>query len=1091
MRDLSLRDDVGEYFAGFSKILAGLNGGAATEMASRPIAHKLVESLINSSNARATARHETAGAAGRPDWTVEDVDDFGVYTLIDHKSLNPNGRYALKAREHEQISGYLELGVPVVVFDGVSFDVYGTDAGRLVVVDSASLAQKPLPTDGSEWVVSESGLARVTEIFNGLTRTVARSVVSEQRVVETLAKYARQIRSVAGEALELQDPDEAKSGSERELVLRLARLRQILAAEHDAGLSEAKTCSGFVAQVLVFGLFDASRRMEQSPEERGGSPERRARALLAGALNSPTVGVEGPMPAFSAVLNALDSCLGPDHPIGFWYDAASRYLAHAQVRGIDDSELDFHILFERFFVSFDPEARFDRGVFYTPGVLASWMVGAVEMLRAEKFSEEAQTASAKIVDPCVGTGGFLEAYMKHARPDDRASLVGLEILPAPLALAQTRLATAASETRFGGSIRLHLGDTLRDPLEAHDTGVERVFENLMRGFQTDASAPITVLLGNPPASIHSENSTPRDTVESLLDGFRPVGGNRRSNVQKALNDEAYRFLAWGLNVLVDSQRGVVAFVLPQSAIEKTSTSAMRAKLLETLDEIWVLELDDDARKSEATQSLFNVMQGRCVLFGTLGSLSRKPQGGRARVHFMSIANAKLEAKNSFLSSPPVLSDFQEQVPWGGQRNRFDIAASGSRDLWNMCWPLEGTVLHEGIFVGKCGGLKLSPNALTVHLDRKQLARRARELGAARVAAANDATYRTWYAGRSKPPRVTKFTPEVLDALEGKSLGTASQQYAFRPFVTCVALLDPGLLAALGNAPGKGTRDRPELRAAFSEDGIGIAVSPAPKDLGSSLTRFTSFCHFVPDNDLVARGTAAVYPLRWQAKRPNEPLPKTLPSNIAEAARAIHWPHSKKVGADESMIYYVYAILNSSAYLRQFESMLYDSADSNDPARVPVFSEASVRVAIRDLGVEIAECEREGAPGIALEGCDAEWKHSASAPPELTAYEGVETGSAVSLHLRGPSGDLATVHGIPKEVFDLRISGYNVLDQWLKLRKAPYLNREFTPADLESLVQLVGRIAQQQVLLKRVDEVVLAGLRAGEAAICRPVAISHQ
>ena len=55
------------------------------------------------------------------------------------------------------------------------------------------------------------------------------------------------------------------------------------------------------------------------------------------------------------------------------------------------------------------------------------------------------------------------------------------------------------------------------------------------------------------------------------------------------------------------------------------------------------------------------------------------------------------------------------------------------------------------------------------------------------------------------------------------------------------------------------RERPEVQAAYSDEGVfGFAVAPAPADISPVIKKFSSFCWYIPDNDLATRGNAHIF-----------------------------------------------------------------------------------------------------------------------------------------------------------------------------------------------------------------------------------------
>ena len=78
--------------------------------------------------------------------------------------------------------------------------------------------------------------------------------------------------------------------------------------------------------------------------------------------------------------------------------------------------------------------KFDWGAFYTPTELTHWMVDFVEKLCEQNFDGKIQQCASRVIDPCCGTGGFLEALARKIDADEevKPQIVGLEVLPATI-----------------------------------------------------------------------------------------------------------------------------------------------------------------------------------------------------------------------------------------------------------------------------------------------------------------------------------------------------------------------------------------------------------------------------------------------------------------------------------------------------------------------------------------------------------------------------------------------------------------------------------------------------------------------------------
>jgi len=274
-------------------------------------------------------------------------------------------------------------------------------------------------------------------------------------------------------------------------------------------------------------------------------------------------------------------------------------------------------------------------------------------------------------------------------------------------------------------------------------------------------------------------------------------------------------------------------------------------------------------------------------------------------------------------------------------------------------------------------------------------------------------------------------------------------------------------------PTDATRPRPEIRTAFEKGALGIAICPAPEDVGESLTRIASFVWTLPDNDLVSRGNAGIYTDRYPKRIDSRSYSTDMESNVNPDVMKLF----DRTGAspETTATYYTYAILCSGRYLDAFEPVLFRSADPTKPPRIPIIQDELVRFQVADLGVEIANAENVGIPFI-----DRRSKAEQTSLVVEWAAEGNELKLQTvnmdpqkeTIELKGLDGEgFVRITGAPEMVLDLSISGHAVLDAWLRERKYSYLRRKLNQEDVDSLCELICRIDYQQSLIKQIDEFV--------------------
>jgi hypothetical protein len=1061
---------------------AWMSGASSVELATRPTVHDVLVKMLTSFKPEVVVHHDSKlpGTRNRPDWRIEDSATLGIYAFGDHKSLDPSKQYFLKPSERKQIDRYIRLGRPVFVFDGIEFLFFGKDAGSF---ERMGIVSKPL-SESSDW-------SRMT--LNPTVEQKLRQLVeapgfrpwTEGELIRQLAYRASDL-SARLERLFAAPATSGVDASEEHVLGALASLKSLLEAHHDPTLRDDRVCADFIAQVITFGLFFSHTQVASSND----SPDKRRRQIEEFWLLETRSDAARQLRPFRTVVSHLRSALLEKNELASWFHEASSLLAHAEYIGVQNGPRDFHALFEQFLDSFDRQTKFERGMFYTPATLADWMARACDELSKRHFGGlHLQDAADKIIDPCCGTGGLLEAVLKLPAAADKASpeIVGFEIMPAPYALAHYRLDKVITSLRPGNQVEVLLTDTLSDQLAGADALRNNGFADELAAARRAARPPLQVVIGNPPSSDRVVSEASRLHINRLLDDFRPPRRvrSRRQNVQKALNNEAIRFLRWSVQKVLDTGAGIVALVLPGSFGSNISFAFARAWLANNFDFLYVVHLDEDARAGIRTESLFDVLQGRMVILAVLlpnrGGAGETTAGSRlttrvASVSVWDISGNPKATKLGLLADKSCLARFV-RLEALSRGTRFLASKTIPQALWDESWPLVADRRTGGIFLAKCSGVKLSPSGMLFHTDNAVLRRRTIELasiGRDGYRCDYGTLFNQWWQGQRKPPREAKLSSEVRDAARGAldHWDDAVRPYSFRPFVLGHALLDNSVMEAVSSTPGGGARLRPEVRAAFERGAIGLAISPAPRDLGDRLTRFASFAWHVPDNDLSARGNAMVYCDRFPVLKRGATWDARLRDNVTPAFVELFGPRATATDA----VYFVYAVINSSAYLSTFQSVLFVQSDPTSPFRIPVPSNMQLRLRLLELGRRMAECELVSCRAPPLATVSVTWLQAERAFKLIKFDTDVTRCEIVLTSVAGP---VVRIAGVPVDVLTLRISGHDVVSKWLRERTFAYLRRELVKSDIDALIALLARVSRQIELIGLVDEVVAEVLVKGE------------
>lgn len=332
--------------------------------------------------------------------------------------------------------------------------------------------------------------------------------------------------------------------------------------------------------------------------------------------------------------------------------------------------------YEHFLAAYDKEQKVSRGVFYTPRPVVSYIVRSVdELLRSEfglahgladtttwgemaerhkelKVPESTPSGQAfvQILDPATGTGTFLIEVIDlvhkrmrdvwttqgHSEQEMRSlwndyvpkdllpRLHGYELLMAPYAIAHLKVSLKLYETgyRFGSPARarVYLTNALEPTLPLKD--VADLFRALGRESrevnEIKRDQRFTVVIGNPPYAGHSRNNQVPWIVDKVHEYKRGYPDLQKPGQAKWLQDDYVKFLRLGEWEIARSTTGVLGFITNHKWLDNPTFKGLRKHLLESLDQRMVVDLHGNANNKEAApdgspdQNVFEIKQGVAI-----------------------------------------------------------------------------------------------------------------------------------------------------------------------------------------------------------------------------------------------------------------------------------------------------------------------------------------------------------------------------------------------------------------------------------------------------------------------------------------------
>lgn len=625
--------------------------------------------------------------AGHPDWRFHHKETLGTYGYVEAKPLDLE-KYMDVTSYEEQVQKYLKLGHEVILTDGLEFVFYSPS--EATTSRRVSLVSKPISLDALVNAEPERTLEPELRRF---FKSPGFTSYSEQKLVMEAAKRAR---NMADEIRDLvSSPDGSGSdATENRLIAEMHELHGMVRNHHDPNLRDATVFADFVAQVLTFGLLYAHVTARSESDDPSVLYEKIGNFW---SEDTPYEAYASRLRPFKAISRILQDSLDDydNRSFGVWYDDCRRLLSHARLDYESEGRPSYHTLFEKFLDAFDSKMRFDYGAFYTPRELSEFVAGMAEAATELRFdSISLYDSENTLIDPCCGTGTFLEAMVSRI-PEEAAKprIVGFEILPAPYALAQYRLSMLSEDRLPPANTHVSLTNTLGNSLQEElpeEPNNAIAFEQYRAGELS--RPPLMLVIGNPPCT----DSSPRKSqayfseMRSLVDDFRPPPELRRArqNTQKQLNDDFVWFLRWSCGRLEASERGILALVLPSSFAEHVTYKYARKWLIEHCSDLWVLDLDEDGRRGIPSSSLFGTLQGRLLLVGTFSA--ERDERGAHRIGYANIIHMSTAEKREYLSEPREGTQYLEVFEnFEVDRRSYRLRPSQSYDAETYAgfWPM--------------------------------------------------------------------------------------------------------------------------------------------------------------------------------------------------------------------------------------------------------------------------------------------------------------------------------------------------------------------------------------------------------------------
>jgi predicted helicase len=775
----------------------------------------------------------------------------------------------------------------------------------------------------------------------------------------------------------------------------------------------------------------------------------------------------------------------------------------------EDPVIHFYELFLR---EYDREKKVRRGVFYTPQPVVSYIVRSVHELLQTDFGLEDGLASTatweemaehhnnlqipegvtpeqpfvQILDPATGTATFLvqvietihntmvekwksqgkkrleienlwnEYVPRHLLP----RMYGYELMMAPYAIAHMKIGLKLAETGydFGSDerVNIYLTNAL-EPAAAVDPQFNLLAE-LAPALAQEAKAVseikrnrrFTVVIGNPPYSRDSSNRNA--FAESLVEIYKTEVRNER-NIQP-LSDDYVKFMGLSHSLIAASGFGFVGLITNHSFIRGLIHRGLRAQICFFFNKSYFFDLHGNSNIHEEPpvgvqdKNVFDIQQGVAVsiLARTFHSNQHLREVRVAELWGPSAAKYDLLLRQRLSDTP--WTSVELHLPDYCLIVRGDGAAQDEFD----------SLLHlQDWFPISATGFITHRDELVIDIDKSALLRRVEELA---DTSSEDVDLVRKYGLKDNRDWQLGVARRQLRTL--RDLRMKIVRCTYRPFDSRWCWWGRELM----DFP------RPELFSFFAEPNITILCKRQNKKTPFSYVFVTSeitescafesahannvaFPIFAPTNDLL---TANRGRLPNVGDKVANYLKKRLELRLVQDKTG----DLRTTCGPGDLLHYIYAVLHATGYRERYEQCLIKSFP-----RLPLPDDLVLLRDLARLGSELVALHlmeslklndfittysgpRE--PGVKKVGWSQEtvWLDAAASKKGQPAKPGTEG-----------------FRGVPEDVWNFHIGGYQVCHKWLKDRKGRTLSED----DINHYQKIVVALKETIRIMGQIDEVI--------------------
>ena len=1012
--------------------------GITTEHSFRPALKQLVEDCTK----LRVVNEQSHIDCGAPDMTILRQNLAVAY--VEAKDLE-DGDLDGRKKNKEQFDRYKASLDTIIFTDYLDFHLY--EHGEWV--QSVRLAE----IQGNKIRLSEPD--RFIGLMEHIRDAQVQRITSASKLAQIMAGKARLLRDIIEKAL-IQDGD-----NKTELTSYMDAFRQVLI--HDI---TPKTFADIYAQTIAYGMF-AARLHDETPEDFC----RQEAANLIPKSN----------PFLRKIFQQIAG-YDLDERIAWIVDDLVSAFAATDMEKImkgfgkstqqTDPMLHFY---EDFLFQYDPAAKKQCGVYYTPQPVVEFIVRAVDDILRTEFNlpmgladtskveaeqeieqdlkhrkEKVLKHRVQILDPATGTGTFLAETVRQIKRDLGGQmgawdsyvpehllprLHGFELMMAPYTIAHLKL-----DLEIGISAQDGLRVYLTNSLEEANPDANTLFGHYLAEEANSASrikknAPVMIVMGNPPYSGESQNKS--EWIMKLMEDYKKEPGGKQplqERNSKWINDDYCKFIRLGQYYVDRNKEGVLAYICNNGFLDNPTFRGMRWHLLQSFDKIYIINLHGNSKKKETgpdgskDENVFDIMVGTSInIFIKTG---QKRKGELAKVYYLDLLGLRKD-KYNYLSENSMKDIVFSELEYSAPYYFFVKKNTEGEDEYNKGFKIDelSKLFSSGIVTARDNFTILNnPSAVEIRINEflslsDEEARIRYDLGK---------DVRDWSVASARQD-LLKSNRNIVPV-------------AYRPF-------DVRYTNYTGNSKGFHCMPRSEVMKHFANK-INIGLSLCKQVKVGDTYQHVLITDGIIESGYVSNKTAeitSVFPLYLY---PEEGSIET--ERRANLDEKIWAAINTAIGHDttpEDIFDYIYGVLHSPHYREKYKEFL-----KVDFPRIPYPKNADEFEHFRSCGNTLRELHL---------------MHNV--PESSVRFE--QQGSMMVDYLRwewnkddGYSGnvwinDTQCFEGVPSEAWEFYIGGYQPAQKWLKDRKGRRLEYD----DVEHYRKIIAVLMETARIMKSIDD----------------------